>query len=56
MLSDLLSIFMSGVSAARLLREVRWSNGVRCVYLVLYMLYVGVGIGVCIGGIGVRPV
>ena len=27
MLSDLLSIFMSEVSAARLLREVRWSNG-----------------------------
>jgi transposase-like protein len=31
-LSDLLSIFMSEGSAARLLREVRWSNGVRCVY------------------------
>jgi hypothetical protein len=24
--------------------------------VVLYMLYVGVGIGVCIGGIGVRGV
>jgi transposase-like protein len=32
MLSDLLSIFMSEASAARLLREVRWPNGVRCVY------------------------
>jgi len=32
MLSDLLAIFMSEASAARLLREVRWPNGVRCVY------------------------
>jgi transposase-like protein len=32
MLSDLLAIFMSEASAARLLREVRWSNGVRCIY------------------------
>jgi transposase-like protein len=30
--SDLLTIFMSEGSAARFLREVRWSNGVRCVY------------------------
>jgi hypothetical protein len=56
MLSDLLSIIMSEVSAARLLREVRWSNGVRCVYCGSFLLYVGVGIGVCIGGIGVRGV
>ena len=56
MLSDLLSIFMSGVSAARLLREVRWSSGVRCVYCGSLHVIVGVGIGVCIGGIGVRPV
>ena len=32
MLSDLLAIFMSEGSAARFLREVRWSNGVRRVY------------------------
>jgi transposase-like protein len=32
MLSDLLSIFMSEAYAARFLREVRWSGGVRCVY------------------------
>jgi hypothetical protein len=32
MLSDLLSIFMSEAYAARLLREVRWSNSVRCIY------------------------
>jgi transposase-like protein len=32
MLSDLLSIFVSEGSAARLLREVRRSGGVRCVY------------------------
>jgi transposase-like protein len=32
MLSDLLSIFMSEGSAASFLREVRWSNGVRCIY------------------------
>jgi hypothetical protein len=57
MLSDLLAIFMSEAYAARFLRGVRWSNGVRCVYCgSLFMLYVGVGIGVCIGGIGVRAV
>jgi transposase-like protein len=32
MLSDLLAIFMSEAFAARLLREVRWPNGVRCIY------------------------
>jgi len=32
MLSDLLAIFMSEASAARLLREVRWSNDVSCIY------------------------
>jgi hypothetical protein len=32
MLSDLLAIFMSEAYAARLLRGVRWSGGVRCVY------------------------
>jgi transposase-like protein len=32
MLSDLLSIFISEAYAARLLREVRWSNGVRFIY------------------------
>jgi transposase-like protein len=31
-LSDLLSIFMSEAYAARLLREVRWPSGVRCIY------------------------
>jgi transposase-like protein len=30
--SDLLAIFMSEGSADRFLREVRWSNGVRCIY------------------------
>jgi hypothetical protein len=50
MLSDLLSIFISEAYAARLLREVR------CVYCGSFLLYVGVGIGVCIGGIGVRGV
>jgi hypothetical protein len=48
MLSDLLSIFVSEGSAARLLREVR------CIYC--GFLSIIVSIGVCIGGIGVRPV
>jgi hypothetical protein len=53
MLSDLLAIFMSEGSAARLLREVRWSNGVRCIYCGSLSVIV---IGVCIGGICVGPV
>jgi hypothetical protein len=48
MLSDLLAIFISEAYAARLLREVR------CIYC--GFLSIIVGIGVCIGGIGVRPV
>jgi hypothetical protein len=51
MLSDLLAIFMSEAYAARFLREVRWSNSVRCIYC--GSLSVIVGMGVCIG---VRPV
>jgi hypothetical protein len=47
MLSDLLSIFMSEAYAARLLREVR------CIYCGSLSVII---IGVCIGGIGVRPV
>jgi hypothetical protein len=47
MLSDLLAIFMSEAYAARL------SRGVRCIYCGSLSVIV---IGVCIGGIGVRPV
>jgi hypothetical protein len=41
---------MSEGSAARFLREVRWSNGISCIYC--GSLYVGDGIEVYTGGIG----
>jgi hypothetical protein len=44
MLSDLLAIFMSEAYAARFLREVRWSNGVRCIYCGSLSVIVGIGV------------